>query len=446
MVLAMVKSVCSLVILTTAMPLACQVEPSASGGSIGLDDTQMMIPSPVSGGEYPSLTGSESRSNYLAGGLVVRAGYVDNLFADSSSKVSDGIYSIFPTISFDRRTPRQSESLSYSPGFQFYQKTSQYNSISQSASGTYRFNFTKYAAISLVDSFQQNSNLYNQGNPFAAGGVSGAAGAANATPIAPFANQLSNSSGANLNYQYAKNAMIGGSGTFAIQQYSQLSDVPGLNNGNTTGGSAFWTRRFGRSEYVGLTYLFDKYITHPVATYTVANTILGFYTHYFTRSFSFSVMGGPEHYTSWAPSVAKDSAWTPAVQGSLGWQARHASLAATFTHIVSGSGGLTGTYQNDTGGGNARVQIARSWNTGANAEYSILNSLNTLPTELTYAGGRTISAGAYLEYRMKERLSVMAGYSYMHQSYPNVPVASTFPNSNQVYVSVGYQISRPLGR
>ncbi len=39
----------------------------------------MMTPPPVSGDAYPVVVGVESRSNYLDGGLVFTAAYVDNL-------------------------------------------------------------------------------------------------------------------------------------------------------------------------------------------------------------------------------------------------------------------------------------------------------------------------------------------------------------------------------
>ncbi len=121
----MLRIACLCLALVAATPLWAQVEPSGSGGGSSLDDSQMMTPAPVSGGSYPGTVGSEERSNYLAGGLAFTGAYVDNLMVgNGTSPISDETYSFLPTIGFDRRTPRQAESLSYSSGFTLYQHTS----------------------------------------------------------------------------------------------------------------------------------------------------------------------------------------------------------------------------------------------------------------------------------------------------------------------------------
>ena len=139
------------------------------------------------------------------------------MLVNSTSPCSDETYSFLPTIGFDRRTPRQSESLSYSAGFSLYQHTSEFNTVAQSASGSYRFRITKYAALVLRTSFQQNNNLYNQSNPFSGGRGSSTPGQSNV--ISPFQNQLCNTSNAGLHYQYARNAMIGASGSYSFSSF-----------------------------------------------------------------------------------------------------------------------------------------------------------------------------------------------------------------------------------
>ncbi len=79
--------------------------------------------------------------------------------------------------------------------------------------------------------------------------------------------------------------MIGGSGSYSLLHYANNSQTVGVTNGNTTEALAFYSRRMARSEYLGVAYQFSKFITHPIATYTVTDSTFGFYTHYFTRSF-----------------------------------------------------------------------------------------------------------------------------------------------------------------
>src|ERR1700741_68608 len=197
----MVKIACLYLAIAAAIPLWSQVEPSGSGGGASLDDSSMMTPAPLSGGAYPGIVGSEERSNYLSGGLVFTGAYIDNLLLGGTSPTSDETYSLVPTIGFDRRTPKQEESLNYGSGVTLYQHTSQYNAVAQNATASYRFSISPYTVINVGDTFQQNNNLYNQSNPFTGAGISGTPGQSNGLVISPFQNQLTNSSNAGIHYQ-----------------------------------------------------------------------------------------------------------------------------------------------------------------------------------------------------------------------------------------------------
>lgn len=438
-----IASLC--LVFVAAVPIWPQVEPSASGGSADVNDEHMMAPPPVSSDSYPVVAESERRSNYLSGGLVVSGAYIDNLML-ANSPAGDETYMLLPTLSLDRNSPRQSQSVYYSPGFQFYQHTSQLNAVTQNASAGYRFHMSPYAFISLGESFQQNYNLYNQGNPFVAGGISGAPGSNNNVPLAPFANQLTSSSNAGIQYQYSKNSMIGGSGTFTHLQYSDTSSATGLDDSNTADGSAFYSRRLSRAQYTGLVYQFSKGVTHPLSTYTVTNSLFGFYTVYFTRSLSVSLVAGPEHYTTWAPNAVKQGAWTPAIQSSFGWQGVRSSISAGYSYIVSGAGGLAGTYKATTVNANARVLLNRKWSLDGSTGYSNFTGVNSIQVSRFGAGGRTIYAGFGLFRRLTEKMNAEVGYQHFHQSYASLPDASNAPDSNRGFVAVTYQFSRPLGR
>jgi hypothetical protein len=445
----MLKKICICLTLAAAAPLWSQVQPSATGGGFTLDDTQMMTPPPVSGSAYPVKVGSEARNNYLTLGAVFTASYVDNLLlAGASSPISDETYSILPTISLNKVTPRQSETLSYSSGFNLYQKTSELNGVSQDGAAEYRIHFSPYAAFVVQDSFRQNSNLFNQTNPFVGTGPSGApGGTSNGVLIAPFENELENSSTAGIYYQYGKNAMIGGSGTYSLSQFSTNAQTAGLDNGDTAGASGFLTRRLSRSQYVGAVYEFSKIVTHPIASYTLSHTAFGFYTRYLNENFSFSIMGGPQHATTWTPSVAQTGAWSPAVEGSFGWQTFRSNLTASFTHVVSGAGGFIGTYHANTANLSSRHMFSRVWAVGLSADYALFKNINSDPAVAAFgSGGHTIDGTASVERRLSENLEAQAGYAYFHESYPFISNSNYFPNSNRGFVSIEYRIHRPLGR
>lgn len=433
--------------IAAVMPLWSQVEPSATGGGIDLDSEHMKTPPPVSREGYPTSAASGERSNFLAGGLVFTAAGTDNVLFSGSEKTPDATYALVPTIELDRKTPKSGESLSYNSGFTFYQIYSQLNAVTQSGSGSYRLNLSPYTVVRLSDSFSQNHNSYNQGNPFTPGSAPGTPGSPDVPIIEPYAGQLTNSSSAAVEYQYAKNAMIGASGSYSFLQYSGSSFTPLLSNQNTTTGDAFYSRRFGRS-YAGVTYEFTKYITHPFQSYTLSNTVFGFYTHYFSSTFSISVLGGPQNYKYQTESIPeKSSAWTPAVQASIGWQVRRANLAASYAHLVSGAGGLIGTFHSDTGSFNCQFLLSRLWSTGGTASFSHYANINSTTSGLPYnTGGNTVYAGIDLRRKINESLSMEAGYQHLYLSYPGITNTNSLANSNRGYISVSYHFNRSLGR
>src|SRR4051795_5659 len=95
-------------ILLAAVPLWSQSDPAvASDPSTVMDDLRMSVPPPVSAESYPTVTGSEARSNYLQTGLTVTSTYTNNLLGGISPRpVGDESYSVAPYIAFNEATSR----------------------------------------------------------------------------------------------------------------------------------------------------------------------------------------------------------------------------------------------------------------------------------------------------------------------------------------------------
>src|ERR1700736_4751188 len=95
-----------------ALLAACPVWAQVGGGS----GAAMATPAPVSGEGYSMGFTSETRSNYLRGGLVFGTAYDDNVQPGSNGKpISDVSYSIWPTISLDQTRSRLHWVFTYSP-------------------------------------------------------------------------------------------------------------------------------------------------------------------------------------------------------------------------------------------------------------------------------------------------------------------------------------------
>jgi hypothetical protein len=434
--------------LLASAPLWSQVEPSATGGDVisPVDDLHMAIPPPISGRLYSTEFSSESKSNYVAGGVAFTAAYTDNLLSvQTTHQVSDEIYSVVPNFSFERKTPRQLQSLSYALGFTFYQHTSDLNAITQSAEAEYQYHPSRYSTISVRDDFSQNSNAFNQVTPVSGGSVAGLPQVSSTVVVAPFENQITNAASGDATWQFARDAMIGGGGSYQLLNYENLSNVPGLNDSNITGASAFYSRRVSRGQYLGANYLYSRIATHPEITTTNTHAILGFYTIYLNRTSSLSISAGPQHYDVEQSPNPSHSAWAPAVSGTFGWESARANVAASYSHIVSGGQGLTGAYHSDLANASARWLFSRTWTGEVSGGYSNYNSVTPLGS-FANQGGHTLVGTAAIQHKFGEILSGELGYSHFHQSYGQIQAVSSFPDSNRVYMSINCKFRKPIGR
>jgi len=420
-------------------------------------EDRMSTPPPVSGQAYPIALGSQERSNYLRAGVFFSGAYTDNVpsSAANGSPISDQSYSVGPMIALDETTPRLHCLLSYAPAFTFYQHTSYRNQGDHNASIEFEYRLSPHVTFSAMDNFQKTSNVLNQVPDLSSGGVvSGGAQGANTSVIAPIADHLSNSGNAGLSYQYALNDMVGASGTFSNLHYPDQSQVPGLVDSSSQAGLAFYSHRVGRGQYVGVTYQYQRLLSHLGTgdNETQTHAALFFYT-YAPRSsrFSFSLFGGPQHSDTVEPpsppqqlQTLRTQSWDPAGGASLGWQGRLNSFALSYMHVIAGGGGLTGAVQLDSATASARQQITRTLSaslTGGYAQNNVIGSgLNST------SDGHTISGTVSLDQQIGQRLGVQLGYTRLYQSYSNVAVLSATPDTNQVFVSISYQFSRGLGR
>src|ERR1022692_2503026 len=293
------------------------------------DADRMLTPPPVSGELYPLSFTSEERANYLRGGVTFNTAYSDNVLgATSATPVSDVSYSVWPTIALDETTPRLHTVLTYAPGFTFYQRVSSFNETDQNLALDVQYRLSPHVTVSLRDSFQKSSNVFNQPDQGLAGAVSGAAQGANDSVIAPLADRLSNNGNAGITYQFSANAMIGASGTFTNLHYPNPNQVPGLYDTAMRGGSAFYSYRIAKQHYAGATYQYQQFLSYPggATNDTRTDGILFFYTYYPAPTFSFSLFGGPQYYSAGPqeisptlPAVAAMKSWTPAGGASLNW-------------------------------------------------------------------------------------------------------------------------------
>lgn len=446
-------------LLLPVAPLWSQVDttptapvPAVTGVQSSNSD-QMMTPPPVSGQSYPTAPTAAERSNYLRGGVAFASAYTDNALGSvNGHPVSDVSYSIWPTVALDESTSRLHIVSTYAPGFTFYQRETNLNQADQTATIDVQYRLSPHVSISARDGFQKTSSVFNQPDPTAAFAVSGGAQQANFSVIAPIADLLSNAGNVGMTWQFAANAMVGASGTFANLHYPNQAQVPGLFDSSSQGGSVFFTHRISKMHYVGATYQYQRLVSYPTLgqNETQTHALLFFYTLYASSRLSLSFFGGPQYanvgpqYFNAQSAVPGFQSWNPQVGGSMGWQGRLTNIAVSYSHMISGGGGLIGAVKLDSATASIRQQMTRKLSGSIAGGYAQSNVLGS--ALLGNDNGHTLSGTASLQQTFGERISLQLGYTRLHQDYSGVAVLAETPNTNREFVSISYRFYRPLGR
>ena len=454
------EEICVGLLLLPVAPLWSQMDttptapvPAVTGVQSSNSD-QMMTPPPVSGQSYPTAPTAAERSNYLRGGVAFASAYTDNALGSvNGHPVSDVGYSIWPTVALDESTSRLHIVSTYAPGFTFYQRETNLNEADQTATIDVQYRLSPHVSISARDGFQKTSSVFNQPDPTAAFAVSGGAQQANFSVIAPIADLLSNAGNVGMTWQFAANAMVGASGTFANLHYPNQAQVPGLFDSSSQGGSVFFTHRISKMHYVGATYQYQRLVSYPTLgqNETQTHALLFFYTLYASSRLSLSFFGGPQYanvgpqyFNAQSAAVPGFQSWNPQVGGSMGWQGRLTNIAVSYSHMISGGGGLIGAVKLDSATASIRQQMTRKLSGSIAGGYAQSNVLGS--ALLGNDNGHTLSGTASLQQTFGERISLQLGYTRLHQDYSGVAVLAETPNTNREFVSISYRFYRPLGR
>ena len=457
----MLHRICCGLVFFWAASLGSQAQstvpvPAVTG--VESSDDRMTTPPPVSGQEYPVRFSSETRENYLSGGIVFGSAYSDNVLTSAAGNpLGDLSFSVFPTLAIDQTRPRLHWSLSYAPGFTFYRRFDSRNETDQNVGINFEYQLTPHVTLSLRDAFQKSSSAFNSPSQSLTGAVSGSALGSGNLVLAPIADRLNNTGNAGITYQFAANAMVGASGTFTNLHYPNPSEVAGptptpanptqllgLYDSSSRSGSAFYSARFSKKNYLGVTYEYDDLFSYPtgLTTETQTHSLYLFYTFYANSSFSLSAFGGPQHsHTSELTQPASQS-WSPAAGASLNWGGRRTALALSYSRTVTGGGGLIGAAKSNTASVSVRQRVSKNVSATLDGAYANRNMIPLF--SLPNTSGHSISGDVSVERRVGEHFALKAGYTRLRQQYQNVTVIA--PNTNREWLSISYDFSRPLGR
>lgn len=444
----MLSRICMSVVLLAVHPAWSQMhENTTETNSNTVSQSQMLTPPLVSGDPYSKTDVPATRSNYLRTGWTMSTAYSDNVLGGTGgSPTGDVSYSIWPTLEIDTSTSRQHWMLAYSPGFTIYQHTSALNQGNENVAVESRFRLSSHITASLRDSFQKTSNVLNQPDSLAGANVSTSGQPPVVAVIAPAADQLTNIARADIEDQFSHTGMLGATTTFTNLHYLNPAQTPGLSDSSSSGASAFYNHRLSRTHYVGAAYQYFRILTYPMNAEddTQTHALILFYTIYPKPSVSLSFSGGPQRFEIVQAPLAYRS-WSSVETASIGWQQPHTNIAASYGRSVTAGGGLAGAFLTNIAAGSALWNVTRSWNLGLAAAYATRKNV-TPPTFSSSQGGHTLSGSVIMQHPLGEHFNVSFGYTRLHQDYSGVQAIASAPNTNREFVSIAYQITRPLGR
>jgi hypothetical protein len=422
---------------------------AATDSTPGSDTDRMITPPPVTGQQYPILSGSQERSNYFRGGVAFMTAYTDNALGSvGGTPLSDISYSVAPFLSMDQTTSRTHLILAYAPGYSFYQRFDNLNRADQNASIRFAYRLSPNVTLSVSDTFQKTPDVFNQPTLETGSFVNTGPEIPNFSVIAPNADQLTNFANVGLTYQFALNDMIGGSGAFTNLHYPNPTQVPGLFDSSSQAGLAFWAHRISRKQYFGLTYQYQRLLAYPTIglSETQTHAPLLFYSVFPAKQFTLSLFGGPQYSNTEQPSELALKQWTPVGGATLTWQGHLTAIAVSYAHIISGSAGLMSAARLDTASVSLSQQIIKNLSatvSGGYAQNDLLDNLNTAPGSFD---GHSITGNASVQAQLGRQVTLQLGYTRLRQDYSGVPVLALTPNTNREFVSVSYHFDRALGR
>lgn len=437
------------------VPALVGVDNSASPGGNGFEPSypgdRMLTPPPVSGEAYPMAPMSMERANDLRAGFSFTSAYTDNVWAGSGGPArSDATYSIAPTAAIDVTTARLHWMATYAPGFTFYQRTDSRNEADHNAMFEFQARLSPHVTFSASDAFQKSSNVFGQ-TGLESAGVSGGTQVTSSSVIVPVADRLNNTGNVGLSYQFARNEMIGATGSFTNLYYPNPRQVPGLYDSSSQSVAAFYSWRMGQVHYAGVIYQYQRLIANPnrSVSETQSHAAMLFYTFMPGTRFSFSLFGGPEYSDTIQPNSPASGMplpalrmWTPSAGASLNWQGRLTSFALSYNHTIAPGSGLIGAVRSDNGAASFSRQITRALSGSLIGGYA---QNEYLGSSLLGYNGHSFFGTATIDRRLGQHLSVELGYTCLHQSYSAVTVPAT-PNTNREFISIHYEFARPLGR
>ncbi len=420
------------------------------GGAEDTNNDLPQIPALLGGrGTSTAFLSELERSNYLRGGVNVGAAYDDNPLLLSSGVESNTSETIFPNIRIDESSSRMRWTLGYAGGLTVNQKITSENQGSHNLNFDSQTRLSPHVNLRVAETFSMITGFFDSGNGTEVTG----SGGPNASLITPLATQRTSVTTAEMHYHFARNDLLGASGSFYDLHFGNLPAETQLQlmSSQTASGYAFWLHRIFRGDWGGVSYRFDR-ITNPGSFETRVHSFLAANTLSLSKRFTLTGFVGPQYSENQVltpgalpPTRSSGSSITGGADG--GWRNEHTSVFAGYSRSISDGGGLfVGAVHLQNVHANFRRELSPGWTAALTANHGTNQSITVGPATGPSSINST-SAGISLERNVGKSIGLRLGYTHDFQEQFGLtsPAQTLDANRNRFFVTLSYQWAKPLG-
>jgi len=365
-----------------------------------------------------------------------------------SGAVGNTSFSVFPNLTIEQSWSRMGYDLAYAGGFTFNQRLVNQNQGSHAFSLDSQFRLSRHVNLRIAENFALTTGFFNGGDSVAVMGTGGP----NASLITPLATQRTNSTTVAANYHFALNDVVGASGSFYAQHFTNVPADSLLVDTRTATGSAFWLHRiFGRN-WAGAAYNYEHMTFDPSGGETRVHSFEVVDTLTLPGGFSLSGFFGPQYSDDRGLTQASGGEilqfqnWDMMGGVEAGWQGIHTSVSTGFSRRITDGGGLLSAVRSQSVYGYVRLQLLSKWTAGLGGSYGNNKAL----TVVSDSGSSTInvtSVSASLERNVGKSLGLRFGYAHDFQQESGFADSTQklCTHRNRFFVILSYQWARPLG-
>jgi hypothetical protein len=430
-------------LLTLWLALAQAQNAPSTGAAI---EEGLAVPATQAARSLPLVLGSEARESRLAGGISFTGMYTDNVFLSANGQQSDVSYEVQPYLAWQKFTSRLSLDLSGGAGLVANQHINERNQASEDFGVDLAYRLKPHLRFRVDDAFVNTTGLFSGLNSSQQSGI-GIVQQQNSTLVTPASHVLTNSTLTELNYQFAPHSEAGVRGVVSILRYpdgsSSISNVP-LFEGQSYSVETFYNHQFSARQWFGITLRAQRFESDSSQVRTDAGSALLFYSLVPTSALSISLLAGPQVTNTYvSPSLAATlgpfdrHSWTPTVGATLSWQRSRTSAHLSYIRQASDGGGLSSAVTNDT----VQAGIREA-----------LTDRQQVTCTFTYGGNQTLAPGVTLrgysaqaEYTRRLAAGLHGGFGYRFDQQ-RVDATNAPARANRFWVSLSYEVSKPLGR